>query len=159
MDNDFITSLVQDGPQFEVRWKDFMVNLTQAQQLKMVAKKQDIEMVLKAGSRFRGTGWTPGGAAKVLFQLCQVIVEKTTLEPYRDVGLTALAIMAEVGWPTTELSQDCIQAAFALASLAEEKQIGQVNGEGQTELHFSWDEMLKKNTVSSERPMEEGIFR
>jgi hypothetical protein len=119
METDLVNSLTQEG-EFEQRWAHFMFNMTEAMQLKL-AKPEEIMAVLAAGSKFAGTSWSTGKASKTLFQHSQVALVKASFTPYRDVWLYVLALMAGVDLPNLELPQECAEAAFAIASAAEEK--------------------------------------
>ena len=92
MDVDPVPSLTQEGPEFEAKWGNFMFNLPEALQLQK-ATPEEILAVLKAGSRFQGTGWSTGKASKTLFQISKVALVKGTFQPYRDVWLYALALI------------------------------------------------------------------
>ena len=105
VEKDLIAKLTSEGAEFETTWTSFMFNMVQAQKLKK-AKTEDILNVLRAGLRFKGTGWTTGKASKALWQISGCAMVKSAIDPYRDVWLFAIALMADVDLPILELSQD-----------------------------------------------------
>ena len=68
---DLVASLTTEGPQFEESWAKFMFNMDESQRLR-AANQDEILLVLQAGSKCMGTGWTTGKASKALFQLSGV---------------------------------------------------------------------------------------
>ena len=146
---DLVASLTTEGPQFEESWAKFMFNMDEAQRLR-AANQDEILLVLQAGSKFMGTGWTTGKASKALFQLSGVPLVKASVQPYRDTWLFALALILNVDLPAVELAQECADAAFAVAACLDGRpptstphtgpHATESEEESEEDVKFQWDE-------------------
>ena len=152
MDLDLVTSLTQEGPQFETNWAHFLFNVGQAMCLKekkakAELKDDDIIAILVAGRKYTGSGWSTGRASRRLFELSHVGVIRATIAGYRDAWLYSLALLTDVDVPQTELEADLAAAAFSLVEWLENPQeVPQepnsplsVDDDSEDEYRFSWD--------------------
>ena len=153
MDPDLVTSLTQDGPQFEANWATFLFNVDQAMYLKERRMKEeikddDIMNIVLAGQRYTGSGWSTGRASRRLHELSGIGVIKGTIQGYRDCWLYSLALLVELDLPQVELSAELGQAAFSLVGWIQhaeqhpEEQEAPVNLDDSSEeedFKFAWD--------------------
>ena len=152
MDLDIVTSLTEDGPQFEGKWCNFLFNTEAALYLrekkaKAELKDEDIVAILAAGQRYTGSGWSTVRASRRLFELSGVGVIKGTIQRYRDCWLYSRALLTDIDLPQVELEAELAAAAFSLVGWLEHPEEPaqeptapvSVEDDSEEEYRFIWD--------------------
>eukprot|EP00667_Euglena_gracilis_P011756 EG_transcript_12027 len=137
-----VNLLLGEGQPFEEGWSKLMFNLEAAKELRAQPADQ-IALLLLAGARFTGRGWSTGKASRALYQLSGIPLVRGSFPPYRDIWLMALALIWGVDVPQLDLEPEAAAAAFAIASQAEQHDTEepQQEEEGEEEeTKFSWDQ-------------------
>jgi hypothetical protein len=139
--NNIITKLIAEGPDFESTWADFVFNIPKLKQLQDLEKNRVMEL-LHRGLQFAGGGLNTGTLSKKLFQISGVAMVKGHFGPYRDAWLLAIALLHNVELPQLEAPPDVAEAAFAITSALEPEEWQEEPGEelSPDEPSFDWDE-------------------
>ena len=147
METDLIARLTVEEHR-EQAWTSFMFNVDEALQLRN-ATKDEVLAVLAAGGKFGGTGWSTGKASRTLFGLSGVAVVKSSVQPYINAWLFAIALITQMDLPQFDLDKDVAEAAFAIAARVDKVAPTPVPAEpvaldsedsDDEQVRFGWDE-------------------
>ena len=107
--------LAVDEDRGQSAWSNFLFNVEMAQALKDLSAEQ-AGVLLQAGSKWAGSGWTTARAFKQLQATVGVPLVQSSISVYRDSWLFALSLFWDVEVGLLDLPDRGAEAAYALCA-------------------------------------------